>query len=138
MYSISKLMWIKKHEPKVCAAAKRVHLIEDFVVWHLTRRAQIDYSLAARTMAFDIHTLTWSEEIFDAAGIDLSMMSKPVPTGTSAGTVTPQPPSGRDCIKTALLFPSPTIRWPPLWAQGLSMEAWPWTRGNGGVPDAGL
>ncbi|MCI9507935.1 MAG: carbohydrate kinase [Oscillospiraceae bacterium] len=89
MYSISKLMWIKKHEPKVCAAAKRVHLIEDFVVWHLTRRAQIDYSLAARTMAFDIHTLTWSEEIFDAAGIDLSMMSKPVPTGTSAGTVTP-------------------------------------------------
>ena len=89
MYSISKRMSIKTHEPQVCAAAKRVHLIEDFVVWHLTRRAQIDYSLAARTMAFDIHTLTWSEEIFDAAGIDLSMMSKPVPTGTSAGTVTP-------------------------------------------------
>ncbi len=88
MYSISKLMWIKKHEPEVYVAAKRIHLIEDFVVWHLTRRAQIDYSLAARTMAFDIHTLTWSEEIFDAAGINLSMMSKPVPTRTSAGTVT--------------------------------------------------
>lgn len=88
MYSISKLMWIKKYKPEVHAAAKRCHLIEDFVVWHLTRRAQIDYSLATRTMAFDIHTLTWSQEIFDAAGIDLSMMSEPVPTGTSAGTVT--------------------------------------------------
>lgn len=88
MYSICKLMWIRKHEPEVYAAAKRIHLIEDFVVWHLTRRAQIDYSLATRTMAFDIHTLTWSEEIFDAAGIDLSMMSEPVPTGTRAGTVT--------------------------------------------------
>lgn len=88
MYSISKLMWIKKHEPEVYATAKRIHLIEDFVVWHLTRRAQIDYSLATRTMAFDIHTLTWSKEIFDSAGINLSMMSEPVPTGTSAGTVT--------------------------------------------------
>lgn len=88
MYSISKMMWIKKHQPEVYAAAKRIHLIEDFVVWHLTRKAQIDYSLATRTMAFDIHNLTWSREVFDAAGIDVSLMSEPVPTGTSAGTIT--------------------------------------------------
>ena len=88
MYSISKMMWLKKHEPEVYAAAKRIHLIEDFVVWHLTRKAQIDYSLATRTMAFDISTLSWSKEIFEAAGIDLSLMSEPVPTGTSAGTIT--------------------------------------------------
>ena len=90
MYSISKLMWLKKHRPELYAAAKRIHLIEDFVVWHLTHRAQIDYSLATRTMAFDIHMLTWSREIFEAAGIDVSRMSDPVPTGTPAGTVTPE------------------------------------------------
>lgn len=90
MYSISKLMWLKKHRPELYAAAKHIHLIEDFVVWHLTHRAQIDYSLATRTMAFDIHTLTWSREIFEAAGIDVSRMSEPVPTGTPAGTVTPE------------------------------------------------
>ena len=88
MYSISKMMWIKRHKPEVYAAAKRIHLIEDFVVWHLTHKAQIDYSLATRTMAFDIHNLTWSKEVFDAAGIDVSLMSETVPTGTSAGTVT--------------------------------------------------
>lgn len=88
MYSISKMMWIKKHRPEVYAAAKRIHLIEDYVVWHLTRKAQIDYSLATRTMAFDIRTLGWSREIFDAAGIDVSLMSEPVPTGTSAGAIT--------------------------------------------------
>ena len=88
MYSISKMMWIKKHRPEVYAAAKRIHLIEDFVVWHLTRKAQIDYSLATRTMAFDIHNLNWSKEVFEAAGIDVSLMSEPVPTGTSAGTIT--------------------------------------------------
>ena len=88
MYSIAKMMWIRKNQPEVYAAARRIHLIEDFVVWHLTNRAQIDYSLATRTMAFDIHSLTWSREVFDAAGIDIALMSDPVPTGTSAGTIT--------------------------------------------------
>ena len=89
MYSISKMMWIRRHRPEVYAKAVRIHLIEDFVVWHLTRKAQIDYSLATRTMAFDIHALTWSKEIFEAAGIDPGLMSEPVPTGTSAGRIIP-------------------------------------------------
>ena len=102
MYSIGKMMWIKRHCPQVYAKARRAHLIEDFVVWHLTGRAQIDYSLATRTMAFDIHSLTWSREIFEAAGIDMSLMSDPVPTGTSAGHVTAKAASltglNADCI----------------------------------------
>ena len=102
MYSIAKMMWIKRRQPEVFAAAKRIHLIEDFVVWHLTHKAQIDYSLATRTMAFDIRTLTWSREIFDAAGIDVSLMSEPVPTGTSAGCVTPEAAQrtglSKDCV----------------------------------------
>ena len=89
MYSVSKMMWIRKHHPEVYAAAKRIHLIEDYVVWHLTGKAQIDYSLASRTMAFDIRALAWSSEIFDAAGIDMRLMSTPVRTGTSAGNITP-------------------------------------------------
>ena len=88
MYSISKMMWIRKHRPEVYAAARRIHLIEDFVVWHLTGKARIDYSLATRTMAFDIHKLAWAREIFDAAGIDVSLMSEPVAIGTGAGPIT--------------------------------------------------
>lgn len=88
MYSISKMMWIQRHKPEVYHQASHIYLIEDFVVYHLTGVNQIDYSLASRTMAFDIGGLTWSREIFDAAGIDVNLMSRPVPTGTSAGTVT--------------------------------------------------
>lgn len=86
-YSISKMMWVKKHCPEVYAAAKHVFLMEDYVVYHLTGVAQIDYSLAARTMAFDIRNLTWSKEVFEAAGIDITLMSNPAPTGTIAGNV---------------------------------------------------
>jgi len=88
MYSISKLMWLKKHEPETYEKAAYIFLMEDYVVFHLTGQRKIDYSLATRTMAFDIKTLTWSEEVFDAAGIDRDRMSTPVPTGTDAGTVT--------------------------------------------------
>ncbi len=88
MYSISKIMWLKKHQPEVYRAAKHIFLIGDYVAWHLTGAAQIDYSLATRSMAFDIGRLTWSEEILDAAGIDMSLLSRPVPTGTVAGCVT--------------------------------------------------
>ena len=88
MYSISKMMWIKAHFPEVYAKTAGIFLIEDYYVWLLTGNAQIDYSLATRTMAFDINTLSWSTEIFEAAGIDVSLMSRPVPTGSPAGKVT--------------------------------------------------
>ena len=88
MYSVCKIMWLKKHQPEVYQRAKHIFLIGDYVTWHLTGVAQIDYSLATRSMAFDISRLTWSEEILNAAGIDLSLLSKPVPTGTAAGCVT--------------------------------------------------
>ena len=88
MYSVCKIMWLKKHQPEVYRAAKHIFLIGDYVAWHLTGEARIDYSLATRSMAFDIGRLTWSEEILDAAGIDVSLLSSPVPTGTAAGCVT--------------------------------------------------
>jgi len=88
MYSVCKIMWLKKHHPEVYQQAKHIFLIGDYVAWHLTGVAQIDYSLATRSMAFDIGKLDWSEEILNAADIDVSLFSKPVPTGTAAGCVT--------------------------------------------------
>jgi len=54
MYSLPKIMWIKKNLPHIYEKAKRILLFEDFIVYMLTGIAQIDYSLASRTMAFNI------------------------------------------------------------------------------------
>lgn len=89
MYSISKMMWIKRNKPEIYEKAKHIFLMEDYVVYGLTGVAQIDYSLATRTMAFDITSLKWCDDIFDYAGIDKNLMSKPVPTGTPAGKILP-------------------------------------------------
>lgn len=89
MYSLPKIMWIRDNQPEVYARARRIFLMEDFVVYALTGVAQIDYSLACRTMAFDINTLSWSDLILDTAGVEKTLFSKPVPSGTIAGMLLP-------------------------------------------------
>lgn len=87
MYSLPKLMWIKNNLPDVYAKIARVLLIEDFIVYRLTGVAQIDVSLAARTMALSVRTHEWDDEIFAAAGIDKNLFSRVAPTGSVAGKV---------------------------------------------------
>ncbi|MDR0831769.1 MAG: hypothetical protein LBM99_02595 [Bacillales bacterium] len=87
MYSISKLMWIKENNPEVFAKVKKILLIEDYVAYLLTGIRQISYSLASRTMCFDINNFTWSLEILKIAGIEADLFSKPVQTGTKVGFI---------------------------------------------------
>ncbi len=87
MYSLPKIMWIKNNHPDVYEKAKRILLFEDYIIYMLTGVAQIDRSLAARTMALDIRNCEWSDELFDFAGIDKSKMSKVVPSGSIAGKI---------------------------------------------------
>ncbi len=87
MFSLPKLMYIKNHNPRVYQKIDKVFLIEDFIVYMLTGIRQIDYSLASRTLGFDVINKCWSKEIFEAADIDMSLFSTPVPIGTSAGYI---------------------------------------------------
>ena len=43
MYSLPKMMWIKKHRPEIYEQARHAFLMEDYVVFHLAGKAQIDY-----------------------------------------------------------------------------------------------
>jgi len=87
IYSLPKLMWIKENEPELYNKVKHVLLMEDYIVYMLTGNAKIDYSLATRTMGFDVQKLEWSKEVFATAGVDYHLFAEPVPTGSSAGCV---------------------------------------------------
>ena len=87
MYGLPKMMWIKRHHPEIYAQCRHIFQMEDYVVYSLTGVAQIDYSLATRSMGFNISTLNWDENMFAQAGIDVGFMSTPVPTGTDAGVI---------------------------------------------------
>lgn len=85
MYSLPKLVWIKNNMPDVYSKAKHILLMQDYAGFFLCGKACIDYSLAARTMGFDVKERKWSKELFDKAGIDMSLMSEPVQCGTVIG-----------------------------------------------------
>lgn len=87
MYTLPKLMWVKNHRPEIFDKAKYVFLIADYIVFQLTGERKIDYSLAARTLGFNIRDFCWSREMFMAAELDESIFSSPVPSGTAAGTL---------------------------------------------------
>jgi xylulokinase len=47
----------------------------------------IDYSLACRSLAFDVKNFAWSKKILSAAEISPDKLSAPVPAGTVAGNI---------------------------------------------------
>jgi xylulokinase len=47
----------------------------------------IDHTMAARTMAFDIRSLDWSEEMLATAGIDKDRLATHLPSGTIIGEI---------------------------------------------------
>ena len=63
-------------------------LMQDYIVYKLSGNACIDYSLAARTLAFDIRKKSWSDTMLNAAEVDKNLFSIPVPSGNVAGRLT--------------------------------------------------
>ena len=87
MYSLPKILYIKYQRPETYEKTCKFLLIEDFIYYMLCGETYTDYSLAGRTMLFDVNTLKWSEEMMGVFGIDPSMFSTPVCSGTVIGTV---------------------------------------------------
>jgi xylulokinase len=87
MYSICKMMWIKRNMPETFAKVWKFLLFADFILFKLGADPYTDYSLAARTMAFDVTRKVWSEEILHYAGIRQDQLGQPVQAGTAIGTI---------------------------------------------------
>ncbi len=87
MYSISKILYIKYNMPGVYNSTKKFLLMEDYIYYKLCGETYTDYSLACRTMLFDIHKKDWSKELMARFGLDAGMFSKPVQSGTVIGEI---------------------------------------------------
>jgi xylulokinase len=87
MYTVNKLMWLRQHEPDIFSGARRFTCMPDFVFHQLGLDPAMDYSLATRTMAFDVNRLAWSEEILELAQLDVERLSRALPSGTMVGEI---------------------------------------------------
>lgn len=87
MYSLPKLLWIKENRPDLYGKAKKICLFADFILIKLGAEFHMDYSLAARTLMFDVKNRCWSKSILEYAGIEEEKLSKPVSSGTVVGKI---------------------------------------------------
>lgn len=90
MYSINKLLWIKKHQPDILAKARRLMLFGDYILYKLSGERCIDYSLASRTMALDLQGKCWNPQILEALGLAPAAFSRPVLAGEIVGRLRPE------------------------------------------------
>ena len=88
MYTINKVIWFKRHKHAIYDNTWKFLCCEDYIIYKLTGMPALDQSMAARTMAFDINQMRWSNEIFNLADIDIEKFSQVFPSGTAVGVIT--------------------------------------------------
>ena len=85
MYSLAKMLPIIQERGKVWKFLQ----VMDYIAWSLSGETCTDYSLATRTLLFDLSKLAWSDEILDCAGIPKDALPTPVKSGSIVGSITP-------------------------------------------------
>ena len=82
MYSLAKILPILDSNS---ADVWKFLEIADYIVWCLSGETVTDFSLATRTLLFDIKKLMWSDQLLAAAGVKEEMLATPMKSGSIAG-----------------------------------------------------
>jgi glycerol kinase len=94
-FSATKVRWILNHVDGARARAERGDLlfgtVDSFLIWRLTggRVHVTDYSNAARTMLFNIHDLTWDEDLMKELGVPSTILPEVKPSSMVYGETDP-------------------------------------------------
>lgn len=90
-FSATKIKWILDNVAGTRERAQEGGLlfgtVDTFLMWQLSKGKifATDYTNAARTMLFNIHTLEWDEELLKLFGIPRSMLPEVKPSGSNFG-----------------------------------------------------
>lgn len=87
MYSLFKLLWLKQNQPEIWNGANKFLFFTDLLAFTLTGECATDYTMAARSMLFDVRAKTWSKEILDSLGLDSERLPRVITSGGVVGEV---------------------------------------------------
>jgi len=85
--SLSKLCWLRDNKPALFQGAWRFVLWSGLVSYLLGGASTCDYSLASRTLLFDLAQKRWSTEVLHASGLLPLKLPDLAPAGTAVGTI---------------------------------------------------
>lgn len=87
IYSANKILWLKKNQPQLLRNASKILTFQDYIIYRLSGRAVIDYSMASRTMLFDINKMDWFDPLIEAVGITREQLAEPAIGGSIVGCI---------------------------------------------------
>lgn len=88
-YGLTKLKWIQKYQPELYDRTYKFLQWSEFIAYMLGADPVVDYSLANRTLLFDIHKCDWSDSLLERSGIERAKLPVTAPSGTVIGTISP-------------------------------------------------
>ncbi|NQS89971.1 hypothetical protein HQ584_09295 [Patescibacteria group bacterium] len=88
--TLAKVLWVKEEQANIFRQTSYFLCYEDFISMKLGGIAAIDYSLACRTMMFDIERKEWSSRILDYLQINPDNLAKIYPSGEIIGKIFPK------------------------------------------------
>jgi len=68
-FTLTKLLWVKRHQPEIFARIKHVLCPKDYVRYRLTGTYAMDVQEASGTLLLDVANRRWSSEVAQIAGI---------------------------------------------------------------------
>jgi len=75
-FTLPKILWVKKHEPKVFSRIAQVLLPKDYIRYRMTGSYAMEVSDAAGTLYFDVRNRRWSTELLGKLGLPASWFPK--------------------------------------------------------------
>jgi len=69
-FTLTKLMWVREHEPENWKRVRWIMLPKDYVRWRMTGERAIDMADASGTLLLDVAHRRWSRLMLEAAMID--------------------------------------------------------------------
>ncbi len=75
-FTLTKLLWVREHEPNNWQRVRKVMLPKDYVRLRLSGESAIDVADASGTLMLDVAHRTWSSEVLSKMGIDLKLLPR--------------------------------------------------------------
>lgn len=87
VFGAPKMLWTKQNLPDAWLAGERWLNMADWAAYRLSGEMATDHSIASRTMLFDLGERRWSQDLIEAADLDLSMLAPLIASGERVGSV---------------------------------------------------
>jgi xylulokinase len=105
IFSLCKILWLRKHAPGAYARTARWLNAADFIAFRLCGVQATDRSLASRMLMLNLHEFRWATELLDAVDIPHDLLAPLLPSGTPLAPITPEaaaltglPPTTLVCV----------------------------------------